>query len=366
MTPPLLLVEDLRVALPAPRSAAAPSRGASGGNAREVVRGVSFRIPERGFHALAGESGCGKSVTAMAIARLPPADAPERVSGTVLFRGENLLALSPRRLRSFRREGGLACVFQDPMDALHPALTVATQLREAVPESVPRAGRDAFVRSILADVGLGESADAVMRSHPCELSGGMAQRVCIAMALAQKPALLVADEPTTALDVLVQRKVLRTLKDAASTRGAAVLLITHNLAIVGEYAETMSVLYAGRVVEDGPVREVLRTPAHPYVEALLRALPRLDSTRGVEDLAVIPGRVPPPENWGADGCTFAPRCPQAADVCRAGREPGLMPFGGADPVPGAPCRTAGRGPEAAPGTAPVRRVACFRSRVAER
>ena len=270
----------------------------------------------------------------MAIARLPPADSPGHISGAVLFRDADLLALSPRRLRAFRREGGIACVFQDPMDALHPALTVATQLREAVPESVPRARRDAFLRALLADVGLGENADTVLRSHPCELSGGMAQRVCIAMALAQKPALLVADEPTTALDVLVQRKVLRTLKDAALTRGAAVLLITHNLAIVGEYAETMSVLYAGRIVEDGPVRELLQAPAHPYVEALLRAIPRLDSSRGVEDLAVIPGRVPPPEDWGRGGCTFAPRCPCATETCRAGLEPALTPVGGpsaADP-----------------------------------
>lgn len=304
--PPVLEVENLRVALP----------GSGGGAPVEVVRDVSFRVPEGGFHALVGESGCGKSMTAMALTRLPPADARASVRGRALFRGRDLLSLPPRELRHARGEGGVAYVFQDPMEALNPVLSVGAQLREAVAGSVPRAGRDAFLRDLLGEVGLGDEAARVMRAPPCELSGGMAQRCCIAMALAQKPTLLVADEPTTALDVLMQRKVLALLRSAAKARGCAVLLITHNLALVSEYAETLTVMYAGSAVEDGPVREVLSSPAHPYAAALLGAVPRLEGTR-VEDLAEIPGRVPPPRDWSAPGCTFAPRCGRAAPRCLA-------------------------------------------------
>lgn len=303
---PLLQVEDLRVALPFP----------GGGEPVEVVRGVSFRIPEGGFHALVGESGCGKSVSAMALTRLPPADGG-RVSGRVLFRGRDLLALPPRELREARRDGGVAYVFQDPMTSLDPVLTLGTQLREAAPRSMSRAAREAMLRELLAEVGLPD-ADRILRAHPCELSGGMAQRACLAMALAQRPALLVADEPTTALDVLMQRKVLDRMRALCRARGAAVLLITHNLALVSAYAETVSVLYAGEVVEEGPVPDVLSRPAHPYAAALLRAVPRLEGTPA-EALATIPGRVPPPREWGRPGCTFADRCPHAEDACRSGR-----------------------------------------------
>lgn len=303
--PPVLEVDDLRVALPEP----------GGGVPVQVVRGVSFRIPENGFHALVGESGCGKSMTAMALTRLPPADARASVLGRVVFRGRDLLTLSPRQLRRARGENGVAYVFQDPMEALNPVLSIGAQLREAVPGSVPRAERDAFLVELLREVGLGDDAGRVMRAPPCELSGGMAQRCCIAMALAQRPALLVADEPTTALDVLVQRKVLALLRSAAKARGCAVLLITHNLALVSEYAESLTVMYAGKAVEDGPVAEVLASPAHPYAAALLGAVPRLEGSR-VEDLAEIRGRVPPPRDWGAPGCAFAPRCPAALQVCR--------------------------------------------------
>ena len=301
---PTLAVEDLRVALPMP----------GGGGPVEVVRGVSFRVPEGGFHALVGESGCGKSVAAAALTRLPPSDGPgARVSGRALLRGRDLLAMSPRELRAARGEGGVAYVFQDPMTALDPVLSVGFQMREAVPRGTPRAARERVVRDLLAEVGLPDP-EKLLRAYPCELSGGMAQRVCIAMAMAQKPSLLVADEPTTALDVLMQRKALDLLRDLCRARGAAVLLITHNLALVSEYASTLSVLYAGRVVEDGPVADVLARPAHPYAEALLRAVPRLEGT-SVEDLAVIPGRVPPPRDWSRGGCVFAPRCDRARPEC---------------------------------------------------
>ena len=310
--PPLLEVEDLRASLPFP----------GGGAAVEVVRGVSFRVPEGGFHALVGESGCGKSLTAASLTRLPPADAPGAVRGRVLLRGRDLAALGSRELRAARGAGGVAYVFQDSMTALDPVLPLGVQLREAVPAGTPRAARDALLAELLAEVGLPD-VRAILRAHSCELSGGMAQRVCLAMALAQRPALLVADEPTTALDVLMQRKALDLLRGLCRRRGAAVLLITHNLALVSAYAETMSVLYAGRV-EDGPVRAVLARPAHPYTAALLRAVPRLEGT-SVEDLAVIAGRVPSPREWGAPGCVFAPRCPRAEARCRA-EEPPLAAF----------------------------------------
>ena len=303
---PFLSVEDLRVALPAP----------GGGGPVEVVRGVSFRVPVGGFHALVGESGCGKSVTAAALTRLPPAAGPGvRVSGRAFLRGRDLLAMSPRELRAARGEGGVAYVFQDPMTALDPVLSVGTQMREAVPDGTPREDRERAVRELLAEVGLPDP-ERLLKAYPCELSGGMAQRVCIAMAMARKPALLVADEPTTALDVLMQRKALDLLRDLCRARGTAVLVVTHNLALVSEYASTLSVLYAGRVVEDGPVADVLARPAHPYTAALLRAVPRIEGS-SVEDLAVIPGRVPPPREWSRGGCVFAPRCPEARETCRA-------------------------------------------------
>lgn len=318
---PLLAVDDLRVRLPLP----------GGDGDTEIVRGVSFAVPEGGFHAIVGESGCGKSLAAAAVTRLPPAAGPGvSVSGRAVLRGVDLLSLPPRELRRARGRGGVAYVFQDPLAALDPVLSIATQLREAVPPGTPRGEREAAVRARLADVGLGRAAERILESHPCELSGGMAQRVCLAMALAQEPALVVADEPTTALDVLAQREVLGLLRSASRSNGAAVLLITHNLALVSEYAETVSVMYAGEIVEDGPVRDVLSRPLHPYARALLRAVPRIEGT-GVEDLATIPGRVPPPRLWTRTPCAFAPRCPFAGEEC-ARRPPPLRPRPGGGTV----------------------------------
>lgn len=295
--PPCLSVQKLRVTLPDPD-----------GRMLTVVRDVSFTVPDKGFHALVGESGCGKSVSAMALTRLPPTEPPARVSGSVLFRGTDLLALDPRHLREMRRRGGIAYVFQDPMSTLNPVLSVGFQLREACPPAGSRAAhsaRDARLAMLLRAVGFAEPAP-ILRAHPCELSGGMAQRVCIAMAMAQEPALLVADEPTTALDVVTQRKVLDTMKELCTVRGTAVLLITHNLVLVSHYARTVSVLYAGQCIEDGPTADVLSSPLHPYTRALLAAVPRL---QGPRELHPIPGRVPLPSEWTDEGCTFAPRCP---------------------------------------------------------
>lgn len=288
-----LSVRNLRVGLPDPM-----------GRMLTIVRDIGFDIPDNGFHALVGESGCGKSVTAMALTRLPPVVAPARVSGNVFFRGIDLLALSAPRLRQMRRRGGIAYVFQDPMSALNPVLTIGLQLREACPRDCSRSDCEARLLDLLRAVGFPDPA-LVLRAYPCELSGGMAQRVCIAMAMAQEPALLVADEPTTALDVITQRLVLDSMKALCAANGTAVLLITHNLLLVSQYARTVSVLYAGQCIEDGPTAEVLSHPFHPYTSALLAAVPRLT---GSHELHPIPGRVPLPSEWKDTGCTFAPRC----------------------------------------------------------
>lgn len=257
------------------------------GDGRESVpvRDVSFRVPRGGRVALVGESGCGKSLTALALGGL--VDRAE-LGGTV--------------------SGGarLAYVFQNPAHALNPVVRVGAQTAEAV-RGLSRRARAGRVRDLFVSVGL--PAESV-RAYPCELSGGQQQRVMIAMALAAEPDVLVADEPTTALDVTTQRDVLDLIDREASSRGAAVLLITHNLALVARYTSFVNVMYAGEIVEAGRTARVLSTPYHPYVRALLRAVPRLDAPRD-EPLADIPGVVPPPTDW-PEGCAFRPRCPHAA------------------------------------------------------
>jgi len=304
---PLLQVEDLRVALPFP----------GGEEPVEVVRGVSFRIPEGGFHALVGESGCGKSVSAMALTRLPPAS-DGRVTGRVLFRGRDLLSLSPRELREARREGGVAYVFQDPMTALNPVLTLGTQLREAAPRAMPREAREEMLRGLLAEVGLPD-ADRILRAHPCELSGGMAQRACLAMAMAQRPALLVADEPTTALDVTIQAQILELMKDLQKKKNTSIIFITHNLGVVAEICDRVSVMYAGHIVEQGPVNEIFYNPQHPYTKGLLASTPRLDE-EGRERLVPIEG--PPIDLLNPpQGCNFGPRCKDCMKICLRQKPP---------------------------------------------
>ena len=295
----MLTVNDLRVSLPI-----------AGGEYMTVVRDVSFTIPEGGFHCIVGESGCGKSVTAMALTRLPPTDTA-RVSGEVLFRGEDLLRAAPARLRALRGHCGVANIFQDPMSALNPVLRIDTQMKEALPKTTRR--DTTRLTTLLTSVGLDDPAK-ILRSYPCELSGGMAQRVCIAMAMASEPALLIADEPTTALDVVTQKKALELLAEIREKQRVAILLITHNLGLVADCADTVSVMYAGQIIEDGAAVEILRRPAHPYTAGLIAAAPTL-AGGSVQDLATIPGRVPPPTEWPENACAFAPRCARATDEC---------------------------------------------------
>ena len=288
------------------------------GDARAPARAVdcaSFTIRGRETVALVGESGCGKSLTALALARLLP-PAARIAGGRVTFGGRDMLALSPSALRR-ARGGEIAYVFQEPATSLNPVLTVGAQIREALRLHRPEADSDSEAANLLKTVGI-PCAASRLRAWPHELSGGMQQRVMIAMALACRPRLLVADEPTTALDVTIQAQILALLVRLQAEFGMAILLITHNLGLVAKVAARVNVMYAGRIVEHGPTEAVLRNPAHPYTRGLLKAVPRL-SGRG--DLEGIPGSVPglssPPP-----GCRFHPRCPVSDARCK-NESPGL-------------------------------------------
>ena len=263
------------------------------------VRDVSFTVPEHGRVALVGESGCGKSLTALSLKRLSPTDRAT-VTGTIK---------APPRL---------AYVFQNPSDSLNPVMRICEQIREALPRGTERAAQDAQIVQLLARTGLPDPRRAAC-AYPCELSGGQQQRCMIAMALAAAPDLLVADEPTTALDVTTQKQVLELIDSLAAETGMAVLLITHNLGLVAGRMDFVNVMYAGQIVEAGPVTEVLAAPRHPYTKGLLAAVPALDAPRDAP-LADIPGTVPPPDRWPS-GCAFAPRCVQAIEACTQGQPP---------------------------------------------
>jgi oligopeptide/dipeptide ABC transporter ATP-binding protein len=259
--------------------------------------------------ALVGESGSGKSVTARAIMRL---DANVRLSGSVRLNGTELLGLNEQEMSKVRGSR-IGMVFQDPMNALNPLQTIGEQVAEPLRlRGVPR--KEAFERAcaLLDELGVLRASER-MRAYPHEFSGGMRQRVVLAMALIGEPDVLIADEPTTALDVRVQKQVLRLLDDVQQRRHLAVLLITHDLAVVAGFAERVVVMYAGRKIEERPTVALFETPAHPYTSALLAALPRLD--RASQRLDPIPGSPPSPATRPA-GCAFHPRCPFALDICR--------------------------------------------------
>lgn len=269
-----------------------------GGSRVPVVEDVSFELRAGRMLALVGESGCGKSVTAAALGGLLP-------RGMSVDGGK--IAAAPGILRAGR---GLAYVFQDPGQCLDPVFRVGRQIVEAMPRADRRRSRERLAE-LLEQVGFHEP-ERVARSYPHQLSGGMQQRAMLAMALAGRPRILVADEPTTALDVTVQARLLRLLADLQRKENLAVLLITHNLGVVAEVADEVLVMYAGRAVERGPV-SMLASPRHPYVEGLLRALPRLE--RGAGPLEGIPGQVPALGRRPA-GCPFHPRCALARAECR--------------------------------------------------
>jgi oligopeptide/dipeptide ABC transporter ATP-binding protein len=282
-----------------------------------AVDGVSLAVEAGTTLGLVGESGCGKSVTALSIMRLLPTPPARIVSGAVRFAGRDLTTLSERELEDVRgREIGM--VFQDPMTALNPTLTIGTQIVEVLQRHLGLDRRAARRRAgeLLAEVGIPRAPER-LDDYPHRFSGGMRQRVGIAMAIACEPRLVIADEPTTALDVTVQAQVLDLLDDLRRERQMAMLLITHNMGVVAESADEVAVMYAGQIVEQAPAAELFGRPEHPYTEALLSALPDLDDPDARESrLAAIPGR-PPDLVEPPSGCRFAPRCPfaESGDCC---------------------------------------------------
>ena len=279
----------------------------------QAVDGVSFDIAEGETLGLVGESGCGKSVSALSILRL--VDPPGRIeSGEVLFRGKNLLALSKREIRTVRG-GQISMIFQEPMTSLNPVFSIGDQIIEAIQlhQKKDRGEARAAAVDMLRRVGIPSPAQRI-DEFPHQLSGGMKQRVMIAMALVCRPALLIADEPTTALDVTIQADILDLLKDLQAELGMAIILITHNLGIVAGMARRVAVMYAGKVVEMSPTGDLFAEPRHPYTISLFKAVPRLDTERK-ERLEAISGQVPNPRQWPT-GCRFHPRCPMAQERCR--------------------------------------------------
>jgi peptide/nickel transport system ATP-binding protein len=281
-----------------------------------AVDGVSFHVEEGETLAVVGESGCGKSVTANSILRLVP-EPPGKIAGSIRFRGKDLLRLSEREMRNIRGND-ISMVFQEPMTSLNPVLTVGRQLGETLRLHERLGRREADERAIemLRLVGIPEAKRRI-DEYPHQMSGGMRQRVMIAIALSCRPKLLLADEPTTALDVTIQAQILDLMRDLKTKIGAAIILITHDLGIVAEVAERVMVMYAGRKVEEAPVVQLYRTPRHPYTQGLFGAVPKLGSSlSGTQSkLAEIPGVVPSLKQR-IEGCVFAGRCAQATDLCR--------------------------------------------------
>jgi oligopeptide/dipeptide ABC transporter ATP-binding protein len=295
---PLLRVDDLRVAFFTP---AGPMR---------VLEGVTLAVDEGEILGIVGESGSGKSVTALSIARLLPR--PGQVTGgRVLFRGHDLLTLSPRKLRGIRGEE-ISMIFQNPRSSLNPVFRVGTLLGEVLRVHEGLRGTAARQRAmqLLTDVGL-PAPEAILCRFPHQLSGGMAQRVMIALALASSPSLLIADEPTTALDVTIQFQIITLLSRLRREHGLAQIVITHNLGVVAELCDRVAVMYAGTIVEEGPTAVIFDEPRHPYTRGLLAARVR---TETIAALSSIPGQVPDLRQRPS-GCPFHPRCAYARAIC---------------------------------------------------
>jgi peptide/nickel transport system ATP-binding protein len=281
-----------------------------------AVDGVSFHVEEGETLAIVGESGCGKSVTAMSILRLVP-EPPGRIAGAIRLEGRDLLTLDDRAMRDIRGND-ISMIFQEPMTSLNPVLSIGRQLGETLRlhEGLDAAAARRRAVEMLALVGIAEPVRR-LGEYPHQMSGGMRQRVMIAMALACNPKLLIADEPTTALDVTIQAQILDLMAELKRRVGAAIVLITHDLGVVAEVAERVMVMYAGRKVEEAPVAALFRTPRHPYTQGLLGAVPKLGSSLLRDDtrLAEIPGSVPSLKTRIA-GCVFAGRCPRVTELCR--------------------------------------------------
>ena len=304
---PLLEVSDLNIFFPR-----------DDGPAFVPVDDVSFTVSPGELVALVGESGCGKTLTGLALPRLLPRGAEFGARTAIRFRGTDLTTLSEQELRGYRGRR-IAMVFQDPMTSLNPVMRVGAQVAEAIHAHRKVSRREARERvlALLVEVGIADP-EARIDAYPHQLSGGMRQRVLIAMALAAEPDLLVADEPTTALDVTIQAQILELLDHLRTARGLAVLLITHDLGIVAGRADRVLVMYAGRIVESATTAQLFKHPAHPYTRGLFASIPRLDAT--TTRLTPIGGSVPRPDEWPS-GCRFHPRCPLAFARCHVERPP---------------------------------------------
>jgi peptide/nickel transport system ATP-binding protein len=295
-----------------------------------AVDGVSFSVGQGETLAVVGESGCGKSVTSLSILRLVASPPGRIVAGRVRFQGKDLLELSEREMRDIRGND-ISMIFQEPMTSLNPVLTVGRQITETLTlhRGLDRAAARARAIEMLRLVGIPEPARRI-EQYPHELSGGTRQRIMIAMALACDPKLLIADEPTTALDVTVQAQILDLLRQLKAKTGTAIILITHSLGVVAEMAQRVVVMYGGRKVEEASVDALFARPRHPYTQALLGSVPRLRSSlsaAGKDRLAEIPGVVPSLKD-AIPGCIFAPRCTYATTRCRQSYPPLVQKAGG--------------------------------------
>ncbi|MCW3473047.1 ABC transporter ATP-binding protein [Limobrevibacterium gyesilva] len=293
-----------------------------GGTWRAAVDGVSLTLRRGETLALVGESGCGKSMTALSIMGLVPRPAGRIGVGRILLDGTDLVPLAEERLEKLRGNR-MAMIFQEPMTSLNPVMTIGDQVAESLllHRGLSRTEANRQALAVLEEVKI-PSAARRFDDYPHQFSGGMRQRVMIAIALACEPALLLADEPTTALDVTIQAQVLGLLADLKGRHGMAMLFITHNLGVVAQIADRVAVMYAGQIVEQGPVERIFAAPAHPYTRALFAAIPRMDLEG--QHLAAIPGRVPPLDAMPA-GCRFAPRCSLAQAGCERPQQ--LAPVG---------------------------------------
>jgi oligopeptide/dipeptide ABC transporter ATP-binding protein len=302
--PPLLSIRSLRLEFH------------KDGQVLPAVDGVSLEVATGETLCLVGESGCGKSVTALSIARLVPTPPARYAEGEIRLNGRDVLRMTPSELRQIRG-GVVSYVFQEPSASLNPVFRVGMQIKESLKLHRPDLATDDEVVRLLKLVGI-PAPESRLKDYPHQMSGGMQQRVMIAMALASQPKLLVADEPTTALDVTIQAQIIELLRELKEKLGMAILLITHNLGIVGDIADRVAVMYAGQVVEQAPARELLSRPLHPYTRALMNSVPRLGGS--ASRLSAIGGNVP---QLGAfpSGCRFHPRCPKAQPECSASAPP---------------------------------------------
>jgi oligopeptide/dipeptide ABC transporter ATP-binding protein len=282
-----------------------------------AVDGVSFHIDKGETVGMVGESGCGKSVTSLSMLRLIPMPPGKIESGEILYEGEDLLKKSPAEIREIRGNK-ISMIFQEVMTSLNPVLRIGKQIAEAIEihqNLNPRQAMDKAV-DILRMVGIPKPQGRI-GDYPHLFSGGMRQRVMIAMAMVCNPELLIADEPTTALDVTIQAQVMELMKQLKQALNTSILLISHDLGLVAEMADRVLVMYAGKIVEEAPVEDLFRDPRHPYTKGLLASIPRLEGKRG--KLAIIPGVVPRPTDFPS-GCRFHPRCDRATSIC-SGRQP---------------------------------------------